>query len=71
MDVTPKAKDLRKHADLTQDVLNAQKILLLSVKNEEGKKIFDNFQVFTDNDDTLQLKSRLANEDNHLNSLFR
>ncbi|GFQ70115.1 uncharacterized protein K02A2.6 [Trichonephila clavata] len=64
----PKAKNLRKHANLTQEeIMEAQKTLLRSAQkecfNEEGRKSLKNFQVFTDNDGILGLKSRIANED--------
>ncbi|GFQ97005.1 uncharacterized protein K02A2.6 [Trichonephila clavata] len=67
----PKAKNLRreKHADLTQEeIIEAQKTLLRSAQKEcfneeEGRKSLKNFQVFTDNDGVLRLKSRIANED--------
>nr|XP_042897247.1 uncharacterized protein LOC107445383 [Parasteatoda tepidariorum] len=65
----PKAKDLRKNVDLTQEeIRNAQKTLLRSVQkecfnDEEGKKSLKNFQVFSDHEEILRLKSRLLNED--------
>ncbi|GFR16203.1 hypothetical protein TNCT_253461 [Trichonephila clavata] len=47
--------------------MEAQKRLLRSAQkecfNEEGRKSLKNFQVFTDNDGILRLKSRIANED--------
>ncbi|GFR32878.1 hypothetical protein TNCT_368721 [Trichonephila clavata] len=47
--------------------MEAQKTLLRSAQkecfNEEGRKSLKNFQVFTDNDGILRLKSRIANED--------
>lgn len=65
----PKAKDLRKYAELKNDeLINAQKILFRLVQkecyfNEETRKSLKGLQVFEDEEDILRLKSRLINED--------
>ncbi|GFS88515.1 bel12-ag transposon polyprotein [Nephila pilipes] len=65
----PKAKDLRKYAELTnEELLNAQKILFRVVQkecysNEETRKHLRGLQVFEDEEGILRLKSRLINEE--------
>ncbi|GFS77776.1 DUF5641 domain-containing protein [Nephila pilipes] len=65
----PKAKDLRKYAELTnEELLNAQKIIFRVVQkecysNEETRKHLRGLQVFEDEEGILRLKSRLINEE--------
>ncbi|GFT14614.1 bel12-ag transposon polyprotein [Nephila pilipes] len=65
----PKAKDLRKYAELTNEkLLNAQKIIFRVVQkecysNEETRKHLRGLQVFEDEEGILRLKSRLINEE--------
>ncbi|GFT64854.1 uncharacterized protein NPIL_82721 [Nephila pilipes] len=65
----PKAKDLRKYTELTnEELLNAQKIIFRVVQkecysNEETRKNLRGLQVFEDVEGILRLKSRLINEE--------
>ncbi|GFT34251.1 bel12-ag transposon polyprotein [Nephila pilipes] len=65
----PKAKDLRKYAELTnEELLNAQKIIFRVVQkecysNEETRKNLRGLQVFENEEGILRLKSRLINEE--------
>ncbi|GFS89056.1 bel12-ag transposon polyprotein [Nephila pilipes] len=65
----PKAKYLRKYAELTnEELLNAQKIIFRVVQkecysNEETRKNLRGLQVFEDEEGILRLKSRLINEE--------
>ncbi|GFS82678.1 uncharacterized protein NPIL_700871 [Nephila pilipes] len=65
----PKAKDLRKYTELTnEELLNAQKIIFRVVQkecysNEETRKNLRGLQIFEDEEGVLQLKSRLINEE--------
>ncbi|GFU12878.1 integrase_H2C2 domain-containing protein [Nephila pilipes] len=65
----PKAKDLRKYSELTnEELLNAQKIIFRVVQkecysNEETRKNLRGLQVFEDEEGILRLKSRLINEE--------
>ncbi|GFU37103.1 transposon Tf2-6 polyprotein [Nephila pilipes] len=65
----PKAKDLRKYAELTnEELLNAQKIIFRVVQkecysNQETRKNLRGLQVFEDEEGILRLKSRLINEE--------
>ncbi|GFT38479.1 DUF5641 domain-containing protein [Nephila pilipes] len=65
----PKAKDLRKYTELTnEELLNAQKIIFRVVQkecysNEETRKNLRGLQVFEDEEGILRLKSRLINEE--------
>ncbi|GFT19054.1 uncharacterized protein NPIL_198371 [Nephila pilipes] len=65
----PKAKDLRKYTELTnEELLNAQKIIFRVVQkecysNEETRKHLRGLQVFEDEEGILRLKSRLINEE--------
>ncbi|GFT02338.1 bel12-ag transposon polyprotein [Nephila pilipes] len=65
----PKAKDLRKYTELTnEELLNAQKIIFRVVQkecysNEGTRKHLRCLQVFEDEEGILRLKSRLINEE--------
>ncbi|GFS29148.1 bel12-ag transposon polyprotein [Nephila pilipes] len=65
----PKAKDLRKYRQLTNEkLLNAQKIIFRVVQkecysNEETRKNLRGLQVFEDEEGILRLKSRLINKE--------
>ncbi|GFS94936.1 uncharacterized protein NPIL_105291, partial [Nephila pilipes] len=65
----PKAKDLRKYTELTnEELLDAQKIIFLVEQkecyfNEETRKILRGLRVFEDEEGILRLKSRLINEE--------
>ncbi|GFX95791.1 uncharacterized protein TNCV_2083711 [Trichonephila clavipes] len=65
----PKAKDLRKCAELkNEELLNAQKIFFRLIQkecysNEETRKSLKGLLIFEDEEGILRLKSRLINEE--------
>ncbi|GFW97596.1 integrase catalytic domain-containing protein [Trichonephila clavipes] len=65
----PKAKDLRKCAELkNEELLNAQKIIFRLIQkecysNEETRKSLKDLLIFEDEEGILRLKSRLINEE--------
>ncbi|GFS96784.1 uncharacterized protein TNCV_4754511 [Trichonephila clavipes] len=65
----PKAKDLRKCAELkNEELLNAQKIFFRLIQkecysNEETRKSLNGLLIFEDEEGILRLKSRLINEE--------
>ncbi|GFW25736.1 uncharacterized protein K02A2.6 [Trichonephila clavipes] len=65
----PKAKDLRKCAELkNEELLNAQKIIFRLIQkecysNEETRKSLKGLLIFEDEEGILRLKSRLINEE--------
>ncbi|GFU10021.1 uncharacterized protein TNCV_1797221 [Trichonephila clavipes] len=65
----PKAKDLRKCAELkNEELLNAQKIIFRFIQkecysNEETRKSLKGLLIFEDEEGILRLKSRLINEE--------
>ncbi|GFW58898.1 pro-Pol polyprotein [Trichonephila clavipes] len=65
----PKAKDLRKCAELkNEELLNAQKIIFRLIQkecysNEETRKCLKGLLIFEDEEGILRLKSRLINEE--------
>ncbi|GFW30558.1 integrase catalytic domain-containing protein [Trichonephila clavipes] len=64
----PKAKVLRKCAELNEELLNAQKIIFRLIQkecysNEDTRKSLKGLLIFEDEEGILRLKSRLINEE--------